>query len=219
IAAVFGTNLASDQTSDTMPLPYVMGGVCVTLNNVSAPLMMTSGNQINFQIPPDLAAGKYPLVVRSIDKKTASASQQITVSKYAPAVMVDPATGQAAIYHKKDGRPVTKDNPAKRDEQLVIYATGLGPTSGGKVVAGAPSPSDTLAVTGKISVYFGDKTYSQAPMIVNWSGLTPGQGGTYEIDITVPGNHLRGDQLPVTITIGGVSSPAAGPNVPYVAVD
>ena len=73
-------------------------------------------------------------------------------------------------------------------------------------------------MTGKIAVYFGDKTYSQAPMIVNWSGLTPGQIGTYQINVTVPGNHLKGDQLPVTISVGGVSSPTTGVNVPYVAL-
>ena len=219
VASIFGTNLASADTSSSTPLPYILGGVCVTLNNQPMPLILTSAGQINFQIPPELAAGKYPLVIRSIDKKVASAAQTITVSKYAPAVMVDPNTGQAKIYHKDGGNLVTKDNPAKRDEELVIYATGLGPTTGGKVVAGTPSPGDTLAVTGKVSVYFGDKGYSQAPMIVNWSGLTPGLVGVYQINITVPGNHLKGDALPVTIAVGGVSSPTTGDNFPYVAVD
>jgi uncharacterized protein (TIGR03437 family) len=82
-----------------------------------------------------------------------------------------------------------------------------------------PSPSDKLAVTGKVSVYFGPKGYSQAPMAVNWSGLVPGQIGTYQINITVPGNHMKGDKLPVTISIGGVDSPTTGENVPYVAVN
>jgi uncharacterized protein (TIGR03437 family) len=218
VVSIFGTNLATDDTYSSTPLPKILGGACITLNNQPMPLLLTSAGQINFQIPPDLAAGKYPLVIRSIDKKVASASQQITVSKYAPAVMIDPATGLASIYHKKDGKLVTKDNPAKRDEDLVIYASGLGPTTGGKVVAGMPSPTDTLAVTGKVAVYFGDKTYSQAPMIVNWSGLTPGQIGTYQIDITVPGNHLKDDQLPVTISVGGANSPTTGTNVPYVAL-
>jgi uncharacterized protein (TIGR03437 family) len=219
VASVFGSNLASDATAPSTPLPNILGGACVTLNNSPVPLLLTSAGQINFQIPADLAAGKYPLVIRSIDKKAASFSQTITVSKYAPAVMVDPKTGLASIYHKKDGSLVTKDNPAQRDEALVIYASGLGPTTGGKVVTGMPSPSDTLAVTGKVAVYFGDKGYSQAPMVVNWSGLTPGQIGTYQIEITVPGNHLKGDQLPVTLTVGGVSSPTTGDNVPYVAVE
>ena len=70
-----------------------MGGVCVTLNNQPVPLLLTSAGQINLQIPPSLAAGKYPLVVRSITNNTASFSQTVTVSKYSPAVQVDPSSG------------------------------------------------------------------------------------------------------------------------------
>src|SRR5205814_10170280 len=122
------------------PVQIVVGRPCATLNTQSVPLVLTSAGQSDFHIPSTLAAGKYPLVIRSIDNKAASASQTITVSKYAPAGRVDPATGVAAIYHKDGGKIVTKDNPATRDEELVIYASGLGPTTGGKVVTGMPSP-------------------------------------------------------------------------------
>lgn len=195
----------------------MMGGACVTLNNAALPLLLTSAGQINVQIPPGLASGKYPLVVRSIANHAASAAQTVSIAKYAPAVLVDPNTGQASIYHK-DGSAVTSDKPGVRDEQLTIYAGGLGSTSGGKVTAGVPSPGDPLAVTGQVSVYFGQKGYSQAPMMVNWSGLSPGLIGVYQINVTVPGNHLKGDQLPVTIAIGGVSSPSTGANLPFVAL-
>ena len=218
VVSIFGTNLASSATPAASPLPEILGGVCVTLNNQPLPLLLTSANQINVEIPPTLAAGKYPLVVRSIDNKAASFAQTVTVSKYAPAVMVDPNTGQASIYFS-DGSPVTKDHPATRDQQLVIYATGLGPTTGGTVTAGIPSPSNPMAVTGKVAVYFGDKSYSQSPVIVNWSGLSPNLIGVYQINVTVPGTHMKGDQLPVTISVGGVNSPTTGANVPYVALD
>jgi uncharacterized protein (TIGR03437 family) len=181
-------------------------------------MLATSSSQINVQIPPTLAAGKYPLLVRSIANQAASFPQMVTVSKYAPAVIVDPSTGLASIYHA-DGSPVTKDKPATRDEKLTIYASGLGPTTGGAVTAGQPSPDNPLAVTGKVSVYFGEKGYSQAPMIVDWSGLAPGLIGVYRINVTVPGVHLKGDQLPVSISVGGVSSPTTGSNLPYVALN
>jgi len=42
---------------------------------------------------------------------------------------------------------------------LTIYASGLRPTKGGVVTSGMPSPSDKLAVTGQVSVYFGPKGY------------------------------------------------------------
>src|SRR5439155_26086531 len=64
VASIFGTNLASESTADSTPLPNLLGGSCVTLNNQALPLILTSAKQINVQIPPGLAPGKYPLVVR-----------------------------------------------------------------------------------------------------------------------------------------------------------
>ncbi len=127
LISIFGTKLGSDAVASSMPLPYILGNTCVTLGNVPLPLFMTSDGQINAQIPPEMATANYNLVVRAIDRNMAGPPQQITVSKYAPAVFVDTVSGQAAILHA-DGRFVTKDHPANRDEPLVMYAGGLGGT-------------------------------------------------------------------------------------------
>ncbi len=216
LISIFGQNLAQNVTAGPGKLPTVLGGTCVTLNNQPLPLMLTSSGQINAQIPPSLAAGRYSLVVRSIDKQTASFTSTVTVTKYAPAVFVG-GNGQPAILHA-DGSPVTKDSPARRDEHLILYATGLGPTKGGVVVAGQPAPANPLAVTDKVTVYFGDPKIKQSEIIVNWSGLVPGYIGLNQINLTVPGDHVKGDAVPVTIKIGGVSSQTTGPAVPKVAV-
>ena len=215
LISIFGQNLGQDITAGTSTLPTVLGGTCVTLNNQPLPLIMSSSGQINAQIPPALAAGRYSLVVRSIDRQAASFVTTVSVSKYAPAVFVG-ANGQPAILHQ-DGSPVTKDSPAKRDERLVLYATGLGPTKGGRVVAGQPAPSNPVAVTDKVQVYFGDPHVKQAEIIVEWSGLVPGYIGLNQINLRVPGDHVKGDALPVTIRVGGVTSPTTGPAVPKVA--
>jgi len=114
---------------------------------------------------------------------------------------------------------VNKDNPANRDEHLTMYAVGLGPTTGGVVTAGAPSPSSPLAVTGTVQVFFGDPTYKQAGIIVDWSGLAPGFVGLYQLNLRVPGFHISGDALPVTLRVGSVNSPTTGPVVPTVSVN
>jgi uncharacterized protein (TIGR03437 family) len=212
LVSIFGSNMASDATASTAKLPTVMGGSCVTLNNEPMPLIITSNKQINVQIPVDIVAGSFPLYVRSIDKKAASLAAVVKVSKVAPAVFTDGA-GHAAIYHA-DGSLVTKDRPAVRDEKLAIFASGLGLTKGGKVASGTPAPSSPLAVTDAVQVYFGDPRYSQAPVIVNWSGLVPGMIGVNQINVTVPGNHIKGDAIPVTLKIDGVTSPNNGPTPP-----
>jgi uncharacterized protein (TIGR03437 family) len=214
--SIFGQNLGTSEVAGATPLPFVLGGTCVTLGGTALPLVFASPAQINAQIPPNLAPGNYALVVRSIANRAASPVQQLAVARYAPAVLVD-ASGQIALVHA-DGRWVNKQNPATRDEPLTMYALGLGPTTGGAVIAGEPSPSKPLAVTDKVEVFFGDTRWAQSPVIVDWSGLTPGYAGLYQLNLRIPGFHINGDALPVTLRIGGVSSPTTGPAVPYVAV-
>ena len=214
--AIFGRNLAANGVYSSTPLPTVLGGTCVTLNNVAIPLISASATQINAQVPPTLAAGSYPLVVRSLAGQAASSSVSVTVARYAPAIFVD--QDGAAIFHQ-DGTRVDQDHPATRDEPLTIFATGLGGTTGGRVDAGVPSPSNPLAVTAPVSLFFGDPTISNSGVIVDWSGLAPGEIGVYQINCRIPGDHLSGDGLPVTLEIGGVDSPTTGVNVALVWVD
>ncbi len=217
LISIMGRNLAANGTATTdTQLPTILGGTCVTVNNSPIPLLATSTGQINAQLPPTLAAGRYPIVVRSIAAGAASASANVTVARYAPAIFVD-NTGPL-IFHK-DGKRVDKAHPATRDEPLTIYATGLGVTTGGKVTAGAPAPSNPLAVTQAVQLFFGNPLIKESAVIVDWSGLTPGSIGLYQIKCRVSGTHLKGDNLPVTLRIGGVSSITTGPTAALVFVN
>lgn len=216
LVSIFGRNLAQSATSSATPLPTVLGGVCVTLNNAPLPLLATAAGQINAQVPPTLAAGRYPVVVRSTTGQGASSAITLTVAKYAPAIFID--AGGPAIFHA-NGQRVDKAHPGNRDEPLTIFATGLGPTTGGKVTAGMPSPSNPLAVTAPVSLYFGDPALKQSAVIVDWSGLLPGSVGVYQINARIPGFHEKGDALTVTLKVGGVSSPTSGATAALVWVN
>jgi uncharacterized protein (TIGR03437 family) len=217
LASIFGRNLAAAATANSTPLPTVLGGVCITLGTRPLPLLMTSPQQINAQIPPELTAGRFQMVIRAVDRKIASAAQTLTLTKYAPAIFVDPVSKQAAVFHQ-DGRPVNKSAPANRDQRLVIYATGLGPTKGAKIVSGTPTPGQPLSVTDPVQVFFGDPTIRESEMAVEWSGLTPGFVGLYQVNVYVPWYRLRGEQ-PVTLRIGGVDSPKQTPVPPVIPVE
>ncbi|HEY1342467.1 MAG TPA: hypothetical protein VGF59_33415 [Bryobacteraceae bacterium] len=215
LISIFGRNLATP-ASTGLPLPLLLGGACVTLNNAALPLLAASEGQINAQVPPTLAAGRYPLVVHSIVNQAATAPQTVTVARYAPAVFLD--SDGPMIFHS-DGTRVDRVRPAKRDEPLTIYATGLGATTGGRVIAGQPAPSEPLAVTAPVKLFFGDPSIKEAEIIVDWSGLLPGYAGVYQINARVPGAHVKGDDLPITIRIGGVDSPVTGPLAATIFVD
>ena len=106
----------------------MLGGACVTLNNSPLPLLAASPGQINAQVPPTLAVGRYPLVVRSTDGAGCVGLGHGDRRE----IRSGDLRGRAgsAIFHK-DGTRVDKAHPANRDEPLTIYATGLGTTTGG----------------------------------------------------------------------------------------
>ena len=218
LVAISGRNLAADATAPSSgKLPTVLGGVCVTLGNTPIPLIMTSATQINAQLPPSLATGNQQLTVRSIDKHAATAAQAVTISKYAPAVMLD-AKGLVQLYKVDGNRQVTQNNPAQRDEKLVMYAVGLGVPKGSPVTSGVPVPASPAIKTDTVQVFFGNPSIKEAGIIVDGSYFAPGMIGVYMINLRVPGAHISGN-LPVTIKIGGVSSPTTGSLVPKVWVD
>jgi uncharacterized protein (TIGR03437 family) len=215
--SISGQNLALNDVAASNPLPTILGGACVTLNNIALPLFFTNTTLINAQIPPDLAPGTYQLVVHSVTNHVASSSQSLTVSKYAPSVFFD-SNGRVMLYHA-DNSIVDDDNPANRDEPLHMYASGLGPTTGGAVITGMPSPSSPLAVASGVQVFFGRTDFKQAAVIVDSVALAPGVIGVYQLNLRVPGFHINSPQDLVTIRVGGVNSPSTGPLVPYVPVN
>ncbi|MBL0158163.1 MAG: hypothetical protein IPP47_13825 [Bryobacterales bacterium] len=217
--SIYGRNLGSDASAaNGANWPPNLGGVCVTINTTMLPLSLTSATQINAQLPPDLAPGRYPVVVRNLELKTSSNAANITVAKYAPAVLVDAATKQASIYHD-DGSLVTRDNPAQRDDRLHLFALGLGPVKGPRLVAGQPTPDSPPGNTDPVKVFFDDPRIKESEMDVEESYLMPGLVGVYRIQVYVPWYRRRGTDLLVTVRIGNVDSPSKGTAVPTVAVE
>jgi YVTN family beta-propeller protein len=75
-----GSSLAASATPMTLPAPTVLGGSCVTFNDVSLPLLQTSSGQIQAQIPANVVTGSNVVVVRSLANGTYSNPVVVTVS-------------------------------------------------------------------------------------------------------------------------------------------
>lgn len=222
--SIYGRNLGQADAARGLPYPTVLGGVCVTLNNSPIPLAVTSAGQINALIPSDLsvtaAAGvTQSLVIRSLDRRLSSVAQNIRITRVAPAVVVD-GSGKAAVFDAQSGKQVTRENPTTRDRWLTIYATGLGTRfeKNARVASGA-APTEPLELADTVEVFFGEPTDSRAEMDVRWAGLIPGFVGLYQINLYVPWYRIRGDAVPVTIRLNGVSSQQSGPARPAIAIE
>jgi len=86
---ITGTNLASSGRAETVPPPSVLGGSCVTFDDVSLPLLQTSANQILAQVPDNIRAGTSIVEVRSL--AMAQSSDPVIVNVQKPANAADPA--------------------------------------------------------------------------------------------------------------------------------
>jgi uncharacterized protein (TIGR03437 family) len=214
LISILGSNLADFGTANTAPLPTQLGGVCVTANEVTIPLMSTSPTEIDAQLPPNLATGPITLTVRSTALGVSSPGVQIQVNGTGPSLFSIPLDGvsRAALFHTVDAAMVTPDYPADRDETLVLYASGLGPVNPSLAAGQAASDNPFSETTDTIEVTIGGRAY---PVLDSY--LAPNFVGLYAIIIYVPGNRVTGDNLPVVVSVGGAASTVN--NAPLAAIE
>jgi uncharacterized protein (TIGR03437 family) len=185
VAAIYGTNLTAVKSDlhgfiDLRSLATSMNGVSVTIGGVRAPLYAVTPNQINVQVPFEVAAGPQPVVVTT--SAGASAPFNATVAAVSPSIFDLDGQGLAAVVKNADFSLVTANNRARAGEVIVIYMTGLGQTTPA-VATGAlvVPPSGSFNNTGTVTVTIGGVN---AP--VTYSIAAPEFAGLYQVAVTVP---------------------------------
>ena len=183
-------------------LPTALSDVTVTVNGVPAYLSFISAKQINFLTPVATPAGTTVQVVVSNGGLT-SGSTDVKTQTVAPSFLLLGGKYAATLHsdNKTIVGPTTlvanNSKPAQPGETVVMFGTGFGATNpaipDGQVVT-TPAP---LIATPTVKIGGTDAT-------VVYSGLTG--TGLYQFNVVVPSSAADGD-LPVTISIGGVTSP------------
>jgi hypothetical protein len=108
-----GSNLANTATAGTLPPPTILGGSCVTFNDVALPLLQTAAGQIQAQIPTTVTAGSN--VVQVISLATGQESASVVVAVQAAAGGGGGANGGSAAIDAGAGQThivpqITKQN-------------------------------------------------------------------------------------------------------------
>jgi uncharacterized protein (TIGR03437 family) len=98
---------------------------------------------------------------------------------------------------------ISANNPAQRGQVIQLYANGLGPVNN-QPSSGAPAVDASNTTKQPVTVNFGGQSAT-----ASFAGLAPGFAGLYQINVTVPSNAQTGGAVPVTITVGGVTSAQA----------
>ncbi|NDJ09648.1 MAG: hypothetical protein EBY17_00425 [Acidobacteriia bacterium] len=202
LAVVFGVFTGTTQaTASSLPWPTTLSGLSVKFNNVAAPLYYASANQVNVQVPWEMAGVATAAVTVTVNGQT-SPPQAIAIASTAPGVF-QYGDRQAVATDALSAKLITTANPAHPGTTyLTIYCTGLGlatnqPASG---VAAAGSPLSWALLTPTVTI-------GGVPTNPLFAGLTPGLIGVYQINVQVPAGTPVGDSVPLIVSVAG--KPAA----------
>ena len=205
LVSIFGSGLADSAVGGTLPLGNQIGSTQVLLGNELLPLLYASDTLINVLIPYDVALNTTEQLV--VERASAiSVPVKTAVFSAAPSILSTngSGSGQGHIYViGAQGQETLADQnaPAAARNNLVIYCIGLGAVNpavvGGSIAPSSPPAQATLPV----SVTLGGVTTT-----AGFAGLTPGEAGLYQINVTIPPGVPTGSQVPVTISAGAASS-------------
>ncbi|MFY9726437.1 MAG: cellulase family glycosylhydrolase [Bryobacteraceae bacterium] len=210
--SIYGSNLAPASTAVNWnssigvngQLPTKLAGVSVTVGGLPGYPSYVSPGQINV-LAPNLGPGPTAVTV------TTSAGTSEPYIMTAPSVQ--PAffqwAGNYAIATDLNYDPLVKNGaipgqttaPAQPGEGIYLWGTGFGPTTPA-APAGQIIPASS---TQYYSVNGVTATIGGLPATVQWTLLSPGSAGLYQLYVTVP--TLANGDYPIVATVDGVSSP------------
>jgi uncharacterized protein (TIGR03437 family) len=215
-AAGVDAAVPSRVAAPSLPLPYSLAGISVTIDELSDPPLLKEAVPIlavgktgdviavTVQIPFGLRTASFisPLVpppatltiyangVASVTIVIAPTSDQVHIATTCDANLTTSVTGapcRPVIAHA-DGSLVTPDTPAHAGEFLVLYAFGLGATSPGMAAGDAAKTAQPAAITPSLS--------SEAAIAIlpserrsfapAFAGLAVGFSGLYQINFFAP---------------------------------
>jgi len=209
MVAIFGQDLGPAtgvnlQLDSNGLLTTSLGGTQVFVNGNPAPLVYAAAQQVNTIVPYEVAQAQTASVVL-VYRGNASAASQIAIAAVKPGIFTgnSSGSGQGAILNP-DYSVNGPAHPATRGQYVTIYGTGEGVTTtpgmDGRVsdAAGTPLPKVAAACSA---------TVGGQPTTVAYCGEAPGfTAGLVQMNVLVPVSVTPGNAVPVTITVGGVTS-------------
>ena len=227
LASAFATTGVSQAFSaKTLPLPGTLGGVALSVGGTlsfdatagwkysstgatQVPLLFVGPNQVNFQIPPGIAAGNSVAAqLTKPDGTTLLTTLNVTATAPGIFTVLQNGQGQAAALnpdYSQNGNPqsIVGAKPVALGSFIQIYAIGGGDTTPTLMPGeAAPASGNPLILTNvQPTVTIGGQSAQ-----VLFSGMAPGFVGLWQINAQIPHSVVPGNAVPLVVNAGGVAS-------------
>lgn len=184
-------------------LDTTAGGTQVLFDDIPAPLMYVSADQINVIVPYEIA-GRNTVRIRVVNDQRGSSdpvTKQVGVAAPGIFTIASNGRGQGAILNANNtpnGMNVPARTPANRGSVVQIFGTGEG-------LLDPAAPSGSISKDIRIPLAPVTAMVGGIPAQVDFAGAAPGAPGVFQINVRIPKDALTGE-VPITINIGGVNS-------------
>ncbi|MBI4443384.1 MAG: IPT/TIG domain-containing protein [Acidobacteria bacterium] len=209
IVSVFGANMASSiADAPSLPLPRQLLNTSVVIGGILAPLFFAAPNQINAQLPEEIA-GLSSVPVTIVSRGIAGNTVSLNVVSQNPGIfsLDDSGKGPGKVLNQ-DGTRNDPASPERIGNTLQVFATGLGDTNP-SVTTGASAPSEPLSH----NINPPTATIDGVPAPVSFSGRSPGYVGLDQVNVVIPAGVSTGRPVPLVITAGPNSGNTVTVNV------
>jgi len=201
MAAVFGTSLNDGSMvlfssfDKSGKLVTTLGGASVLVNGVPAPMFYSTPGQLGFQVPFELATAGSATLKVTVAGQT-SAAITVPVDGLAPGLFStgQNGKGEAAALHTDGVTPITTGKPAKPNEVIVLFGTGLGLLTPALPTGEAAKNNSTTVIP--------TVTVDGKKADVQFTGAAPGFVGLNQVNIKIPAGTRSAPDIPIALSIG-----------------
>jgi len=204
---IYGQNLAyttqaltaADVAGGTLPTVLPGTGVRVEINNIPANMYYVSPTQVNFLVPTSLIPG--PVTLQLVVDGLLGPAIPILLQAAAPSLFQLDAT--TVLAEHLDYSLVTASSPAHPGEVVVLYASGLGPTSPPAIPDQIPQQAATITPMSSFTVLINEVAVN--PQLILYAGVTPRFAGLFQINVQLPSDAPANPEI--RLGYAGILSP------------
>jgi uncharacterized protein (TIGR03437 family) len=200
IVAIFGTGLGPPQIAYARYdaaglLGNSAGSSTVFFDGVQAPVIYALDGQVSAIVPYSAASSTK---VRVEYQGRSSNEVTVPVAAAVPGIFRYPSSTQGVAVQEAGFN--SDQLPVERGKIVWFYVTGEGQTVPAGVEGRLPVAPNWPVPAGDLTATFGDK-----PGRVEFKGLV--YAGVLQLNVRVPDDAPVGANVPLTVTVGGISSP------------